>query len=124
MDLYADNILEHYRNPRGKEEVDDPSIEHEEKNVSCGDAIKLQLKIEDGSITAVGWSGTGCAISQAAMSMLAEELEGMNVDDASKLSEQNVYDLLGVPISPRRVNCALLSLHVLKNAVNSKLTPP
>lgn len=123
MDLYAENILEHYRNPRGKEPIGDPSVEHEEKNLSCGDEIKLQMNIEDGSIKAVGWSGTGCAISQAAMSMLTEELEGMRVDEASKLSEKDIYDLLGVPISPRRVNCALLSLHVLKNAVHSNLKP-
>jgi len=116
MDLYAENILEHYRNPRHKNDVD-CSVEHEEANHACGDIIKIQLQLEDGKIAAIGWSGTGCAISQAGMSILSEELENISVEDAKKLDKESIYELLGVPIGPRRFKCALICLHTLKNAL-------
>lgn len=118
MDVYAEEILDHYRQPRGKQPLPSPSITHEEVNLSCGDAITLQLTITEGTITHVGWNGNGCAISQAAMSMLSEELAGKYVKEAELLIPQNIYGLLGVPIGPRRTKCALLSLHVLKNALH------
>ncbi len=117
MDLYADNILDHYRHPRGKGTLPSPSATHEEKNLSCGDELTVQLTIEDGKIADVTWQGTGCAISQAAMSMLFEELIGMKTDTLLSLSANHIYQLLGVPVGPRRVKCALLGLHTLKNAV-------
>jgi nitrogen fixation NifU-like protein len=65
----------------------------------------------------VQWSGTGCAISQAAMSMLSEELAGMKTSDLEKMKTEHIYELLGVPVGPRRFKCALLCLHTLKNAL-------
>ncbi len=117
MDLYAENILDHYRHPRHCGHLSSPSVSHREENISCGDDLTLELTIDGDMITQVSWSGTGCAISQAAMSMLAEELSGMRMDDACVLKPQHVYDLLGVPIGPRRFKCALLGLHTLKNAL-------
>ncbi len=117
MDLYAENILDHYRHPRTKKSLDAPSVTHEEVNVSCGDALTIHLTIAAGRISEIGWEGSGCAISQAAMSMLSEELAGTLLDDVASLQKEHVYDLLGVPIGPRRVKCALLCLHTLKNAV-------
>jgi nitrogen fixation NifU-like protein len=117
MDLYAENILDHYRSPRHKTPISPATIKHEEINLSCGDAITLSLQINDGKITALGWNGTGCAISQAAMSMLSEELTGTSIDDAEQLSTKDVQELLGVPVGPRRTKCAMLCLHTLKNAI-------
>lgn len=117
MDLYAENILDHYRHPRCKQMLDSPTVEHEEANHSCGDVLTLQLTLEDGRIKEVGWSGIGCAISQASMSMLTEELEEMTTEEVVGLSQKDIYDMLGVPIGPRRFKCALLSLHTLKNAL-------
>ena len=116
MDLYAEHILDHYRSPRRKELLGHASVEHEEKNAACGDSCKLQLHVENGVIAEVGWQGEGCAISQAGMSMLAEELAGMSVDDASQLESTQMLTMLGVPIGPRRMKCALLGLHTLKNS--------
>jgi nitrogen fixation NifU-like protein len=59
----------------------------------------------------------GCAISQASMSMLGEELEGKTIAELAELGQRTMYELLGVPIGPRRFKCALLSLHTLKNAL-------
>ncbi len=120
MDLYADNILDHYRHPRGKQVLSHPSASHQEENISCGDELTVQLTIENERVIEIGWQGTGCAISQAAMSMLSEELAGMSIEDIEQLSPQHVYDLLGVPVGPRRHKCALLCLHTLKNALRKQ----
>ncbi len=119
MDLYAENILDHYRHPRAKHAIASPSVSHEEVNLSCGDALRVDLRIEDGRVTGIGWEGSGCAISQAAMSMLGEELAGKSLEEIDALKKENVYELLGVPVGPRRFKCALLCLHALKNAVRT-----
>jgi nitrogen fixation protein NifU and related proteins len=119
MDLYAENILDHYRSPRGKTSLAHASVTHGEKNLSCGDSLTLQLHIEDDIIREIGWDGTGCAISQAGMSMLSEELIGKTIGDAASIDAAHVKTLLGVPIGPRRIKCALLSLHTLQNALRS-----
>lgn len=117
MDLYAENILEHSKNPRNSGVVDDPTVSHDEENTSCGDKIHLELKIDDGVISEIGWSGTGCAISQASMSIFSEELIGKNTDDILTMKKEDIYEMLGVPIGPRRFKCALMSLHCTKNAI-------
>jgi nitrogen fixation protein NifU and related proteins len=121
MDLYAENILDHYRHPRNKGGTMNNELgtifSHTEENLSCGDTITIHLAMESDRIASISWDGTGCAISQAAMSMLSEELNGKTMSEAEVLTPQNVYDLLGVPIGPRRTKCALLGLHTLKNAL-------
>lgn len=118
MDLYAENILEHYRDPRNTGDGDGASVSHHEKNPSCGDEVTVHLSIEDGVLTNIEWQGTGCAISQAATSMLSEELTGKQVDAILNMKKDTVYDMLGVPIGPRRFKCALLCLHAIKNAIH------
>ena len=118
MDLYAEHILDHYRSPRGKNPLESASVTHTERNLSCGDALTLSLKIEDGAIQGLSWEGTGCAISQAGMSMLSEELAGQTLDQAKAIDAQHMLAMLGVPIGPRRMKCALLGLHTLKNAIH------
>lgn len=119
MDLYAENILEHYRNPRNKWVVGSGQwvVTHTEKNPTCGDELTVGLNIKNGVIKEIAWEGTGCAISQAGMSMLAEELGGKTTDEIDAMKKDNMYTLLGVPIGPRRFKCALLGLHTLKNAI-------
>ena len=124
MDLYAENILDHYRDPRHKEEIANASVTHEEANHVCGDEVTMQLQVEDGKIAGIGWQGVGCAISQAGMSLLCEEVEGMTLEEADALRKQDIYDLLGVPIGPRRFKCALICLHTLKNAIHTYRKEP
>ena len=119
MDLYAETILDHYRHPHGKRVLKNPTITHSEKNLSCGDALSLSLVIEKNIITEIGWSGEGCAISQAAMSMLSETVWGKTPEEIDALSKDSIFSLLKVPISARRMKCALLGLHTLKNAIRA-----
>jgi len=118
MDLYAENILDHFKHPRNKGVLANATQEHKEVNLSCGDELTLQLVIEGDTIKKLQWEGTGCAISIGAMSILSEELNGMTVEEASGLSMNDVKKLLGVPISQRRLKCAMLCLHTLKNALH------
>jgi nitrogen fixation NifU-like protein len=114
MDMYHEAILDHYRSPRNWGILDPCDIDHEEKNPLCGDRLRLTLRVRDGVITEVGWSGEGCAISQAAASMLGEQIVGKTLEEARAITKEEVLDMLGISLGPVRLKCALLSLKVLK----------
>lgn len=124
MDIYAENVLDHYRHPRNKGKPPQVTVSHEEKNESCGDEVTIHLQIENDVIRSVRWEGTGCAISQAAMSLLSEKLEGMSKENTEALRQSDVFKLLGVPIGPRRYQCALIGLLALKNALHTLKSEP
>jgi len=116
-DLYRDYILEHYRRPHNFGALEYANASHEGANPLCGDRITLQLRLSDGKIAGVGFTGRGCAISQASASLLTDEIKGKSAQDAAAMTSQDVLDLLGIEISPARLKCALLSLETLQHAI-------
>jgi nitrogen fixation NifU-like protein len=114
--MYRDLILEHHRYPHNYGTLDPHDVSQEEHNPLCGDRIRLDLRIADGKIAAVAFSGKGCAVSQAAASMLTDELIGMDLDAARAYSKDDVLELIGLPLdkNPVRLKCALLSLKAMK----------
>jgi nitrogen fixation NifU-like protein len=118
-DLYRDYILEHYRRPHNFGVLDGATTSQEGANPLCGDRITLQLRVRGGVIDGVGFTGRGCAISQASASLLTDEIKGKGLDKAGAMTAGDVLDLLGIEISPARMKCALLSLETLQGAVGS-----
>jgi nitrogen fixation NifU-like protein len=114
-DLYRENILDHYQNPRNYGTLEDPDISYEDDNPLCGDVIRIDVKLDDQDrVTAVRFSGEGCAISQASASMLTEEIVGKSLEEIKHFSKDELLDMLGIQLGPVRLKCALLSLKVLK----------
>jgi len=124
VDIYAENIIDHYKHPHKKERLASPTVSYEEKNPSCGDTLTLVVEIENKTVTGVGRAGEGCAISQAAMSILSDELAGKPITFADGLKAEDIKTLLNVPIGARRMKCALLCLHALKNALHAHRKEP
>ncbi len=112
--FYREYILGHYKNPRNFGRLESPTLSHEEDNPLCGDVVGIDLQLKDGNIEEVRFHGRGCAISQASASLLTERLKGISLDEARKISKEDVFEDLGIEISPARIKCALLSLKVLK----------
>ena len=122
-DMYRDLILEHHRYPHNFGTLDPHDVSQEEHNQLCGDRIRLDLRIVDGVITAVAFSGKGCAVSQASASMLTDELVGMTLDQVRAYGKDDLLELIGLPLdkNPVRLKCALLSLKALKAGVYTYL---
>lgn len=114
-DFYRENILDHGMHPRNRGVLDPADIDYEVSNPLCGDRLRLTLRFdEQGRVAAVGWDGEGCAISQAAASMLGEEIMGKTLEEIHAIDKQFIFDLLGIPLSANRVKCALLGLKALR----------
>ncbi|HXG26007.1 MAG TPA: SUF system NifU family Fe-S cluster assembly protein [Candidatus Binatia bacterium] len=123
-DLYRDYILEHYRHPHNFGLLDNATTTQEGANPLCGDRITLQLRVADGQIAGVGFTGRGCAISQASTSLLTDEIKGKPVEQAKAITAGDVLELLGIEISPARMKCAMLSLETLQGALGSGAAKP
>jgi nitrogen fixation NifU-like protein len=109
MSDYKEIIIDHYKNPRNLGEMSDPDKIIDEANSSCGDIIKIYVKLAKGRIVDMKWQGVGCAISTAGASMLSEKVVGMNKDDLEKLGEEGVVMMLGGEINIGRMKCATLA---------------
>lgn len=109
--LYRDHILQHYKDPHNEGAVDDPDSEAEVANPMCGDELAFTVAVDDGVIQDIRFEGSGCALSIAAASMLTDELQGEPVERIGDVSDDEVFDLVGLDgddVSPLRVKCILL----------------
>ena len=117
MDIYAQNILDRYKNPFHKDKKLNAAVRRKEANHSCGDTIEISLKMEDGKVTGYSFSGAGCAISMASADLLGDLTEGMTEKEILNLKKEDIFEMLGIEISLRRSKCALISLMALQNAL-------
>lgn len=132
--LYQELILQHYRHPHNKGEMETPDVSISMNNPVCGDEITLQLRVVDGRIEQIAFSGQGCSISQASASMMTKQLSGKTLDEATALTgrftemmhgdEDAAVDralgdlraLAGVSRFPVRIKCALLAWNAMQEA--------
>ena len=124
--LYREVILDHYKNPRGHGVIEDADARADGLNPLCGDEISIYIAFgEDGeTIDDVKFSGRGCAISQAATSMLMEMTKGRTAQQVAELDKEELLAEIGVPLTPVRLKCAMLGLTTLKVALHkAKGTP-
>ncbi len=116
MDIYAQNILDRYKEPHYKDKEFSAEITHKEANHSCGDVIETSITPKE----AYGFSGQGCAISMASADMLGDLTEDMDENEILKIAKADVFEMLGIDISLRRSKCALLALLALQNGILEK----
>ena len=101
-------ILDHFKNPRNYGTLENADVTYEEGVPSCGDLVRLDVKLEGGKIAAV---------SQASASILTEKVTGMDITEIMNLKDSDVLEALGLTVSPTRFKCALLGLKVLRKAL-------
>ena len=118
--LYREVILDHYKHPRGYGLLEPADAQAEGLNPLCGDEITVSVRFgADGeTIEQIGFEGRGCAISQAAMSMLTELVQGRTATEVAALPKEELLEEIGIPLSPIRLKCAILGLAVLKEALH------
>ena len=124
--MYREVILDHYKNPRGHGALDNADAEAEGQNPLCGDEVTIYVRFAEDSdtIDEVKFSGRGCAISQAATSMLTEMVQGRSATEIAALPKEELLEEIGIPLTPVRLKCAILGLGVLKVALHrAKGTP-
>jgi len=124
--LYREVILDHYKNPRGHGVIEGADAHAEGQNPLCGDEVSIYVAFgDDGeTIDDVKFEGRGCAISQAATSMLTEMVKGRQANEIASLPKEQLLDEIGIPLTPVRLKCAILGLGVLKVALHrAKGTP-
>jgi nitrogen fixation NifU-like protein len=116
--LYREVILDHYKNPRGHGVIDGADAEAEGQNPLCGDEVSIAVAFDGDRISDVKFQGRGCAISQAATSMLMDMVKGRSAQEVASMSRDELLDEVGIPLTPVRLKCALLGLGVLKLALH------
>ncbi|HMN11259.1 MAG TPA: iron-sulfur cluster assembly scaffold protein [Bellilinea sp.] len=114
-DLYRQEIIDRYKNPSNRGELNPHDFSYEDENPLCGDHLKIDLLVdEQGIVSNAKFSGHGCAISQASVDLLLDEIIGQPLSKVRDFSKDDMLDLLGVEVGPVRLKCALLGLKVLK----------
>lgn len=117
-DLYQQVLLEEVARPQNKREMADADVSFHALNASCGDDMTVFVKLDGDRITDVSWMGSGCAISQASMSLLSAELPGKTVADVQEITRQDLEALIGVEeVSVGRVKCLMLGWRAVQTAV-------
>ncbi|MEK6922550.1 MAG: Fe-S cluster assembly sulfur transfer protein SufU, partial [Nanoarchaeota archaeon] len=97
-EIYKENILDHFKNPRNFKPLKDYDIYHKEFNPVCGDQIELFVKLNGTKVIDVGFIGKGCAISMASASMLTEKLKDLSLNQIKNIKKEEVLEMIGIPL--------------------------
>ncbi len=116
-EIYKENILDHFRNPRNFGELKICEICHSELNPTCGDMVKIFVKLKENKIKEAKFKGNGCAISMASASMLTEKIKGKNLGEVKKMNDDEINRMLGISLGPVRAKCGMLSLKTLLKGI-------
>jgi nitrogen fixation protein NifU and related proteins len=117
--LYREVILDHYKSPRNHGLLEPRDAFAEGQNPLCGDEVAVSVRFGEGDvIEEVGFEGRGCAISQAATSMLTDLVKGRTAQEVSMMERDELLEEIGIPLTPVRLKCAILGLGVLKVALH------
>ena len=116
-ELYREELMDHYNNPRNFGRLNNANVRYRDYNPVCGDEVEMQLKIDNGNIREAMFTGKGCAISQAAASMLTEEIKGKSLEQLEQMKNEDVLQLLKINPGPVRIKCALLALKALQKGL-------
>ena len=117
-DFYRELIIERYKSPQFKGELDPNDISYEDDNPACGDHIQIDVRLDENQIvTEAMFSGEGCAISLASADLLLESIIGKSLEEVKQLAKEDILEMLGIELGPVRLKCALLPLKVLKAGV-------
>jgi len=117
-DFYRELIIERYKTPHFRGELDPNDITYEDDNPTCGDHIRIDVRLDENQIvTEAVFSGEGCAISLASADLMLESIIGKSIEDVKELGKEDILDMLGIELGPTRLKCALLPLKVLKAGV-------
>lgn len=115
--LYREHILDHYKHPRNHGRLKRESLALSAKNPLCGDQLVFHVLVKKKRIADIAFEGQGCAISTAAASLLTESVKGKTLADVRRMTSEEHLQRIHVPLGPVRMKCALLSFHLLKDAV-------
>jgi nitrogen fixation protein NifU and related proteins len=121
MDLYREEMLDHYKNPRNFKDIPNATHQAHAVNPLCGDEINISAVVENGIIKDIGFQSQSCSITMATASMVTEHLLNKSVDEINQLTPEKIQEMLGVELNTSRVNCAVVVVNALKQAVSNSI---
>ena len=116
-ELYREEIMDHYQNPRNFGKIRDADVSYQDYNPVCGDEITMQLRMENGTVKEPMFTGKGCAISQAAASMLTEEIRGKSAREIVAMKQDEMLKIIRINPGPVRIKCAMLALRAVQKGI-------
>ena len=116
--LYREEILEHFHSPQNFGKLPEYSNKSRQTNPFCGDDIEIFVKWHTDKLSEISFTGQGCAISIASASIMTDFAKGKTKKELTKFSEEDMLELLNVPVSETRKKCALLALATLKDCLS------
>ena len=114
--MYSDKVMDHFTNPRNVVDMEDADGVGQEGNPTCGDAMKIYIKVKNDHIVDAKFKTFGCGAAIAVSSMVTEMVKGKTLDEALAISKEAVANELG-GLPPQKMHCSMLGSDALKKAI-------